>query len=73
MKGIRNISGKTVPIYAWQAVSATSVMRMCGPEKYGGTGDLMKKMEGIKTETEEEWFKELKKVKLIMISIVVWC
>lgn len=70
MKGIRNISGKNVPIYAWQAGSATAILRSFGPEKFGGTGDLVAKIEGIKADTEEERIKEMNKVKLLIVSII---
>ena len=69
MKGIRKISGKNVPIYAWLPGSATAIMRMSGPEQFGGSGDLIKKCEGIKDTGER--VKAINEVKLISASIIV--
>ncbi|KAF8223911.1 UDP-Glycosyltransferase/glycogen phosphorylase [Tricholoma matsutake] len=62
MTGIRNISGTSVPIYAWQSSTATAVMRTSGPERFGGTGDLLKKTEKIKADTDKEWVKEMNRL-----------
>ncbi|KDR71535.1 hypothetical protein GALMADRAFT_253868 [Galerina marginata CBS 339.88] len=62
MKGIRKVSGKNALIYAWQAGSATAILRSFGPEKYGGTGDLVAKIERIQADTEEERAEEMNKL-----------
>ena len=49
----RSISGKSVPVYAWQTTSAAAVLLLFGPEKFGGLYDLATKI-GIITETDQE-------------------
>lgn len=70
MTGIRNISGTSVPIYAWQSSTATAVMRTSGPERFGGTGDLLKKTEKIKADTDKEWVKEMNRVEFMILLII---
>ena len=68
MKGIRGISGRNVPIYSWQSGAASAVMYLFGPEQFGGNGDLVKKLENIKAENEEERAKEMKQVYRFPVS-----
>ena len=64
MKGFRSISGKNVPIYAWQTAAAASILYTFGPERLGGLGDLVEKLEKIEAEDEETRDKEILKVSL---------
>ena len=69
MKGIRGISGKNVPIYAWESGAASACMYLFGPEQFGGAGDLLQKVQEIKAENEEERKKEIKRVRLYLFSV----
>ena len=69
MKGIRGISARNVPIYAWESGSASAFVYLFGPEQFGGGGDLLRKVENIKAETEEEREKETKRVRLFYVLI----
>ncbi|PAV19567.1 UDP-Glycosyltransferase glycogen phosphorylase [Pyrrhoderma noxium] len=62
LKGVRSISGKNVPIYAWQTGAAAAVLYMFGPEHLGGLGDLVEKLEKIEAEDEETRDKEILKI-----------
>ena len=59
MKGIRSISRKAVPIYAWQSCASVAVLGFYGPESMGGHGNLRKKIEAIKENDEEEWKRKV--------------
>ncbi|KAL5529835.1 hypothetical protein ACEPAF_6092 [Sanghuangporus sanghuang] len=50
LRGIRSISGTEVPVYAWQSGSATAVLYLCGPETFGGKGDLAEKFSKVTAE-----------------------
>ena len=67
LKGIRSISGKNVPIYAWQTGAAAAVLYIFGPEHPGGHGDLVEKCEKIEAEDEETRDKEIIKVGVSLI------
>ena len=69
MKGIRSISGRNVPIYAWESGAASACMYLFGPEQFGGAGDLLQKVQEIKAENEEERKKEIKRVRLYLFSV----
>ena len=64
MKGFRSISGKNVPIYAWQTAAAASILYTFGLERLGGLGDLVEKLENVRAEDEETRDKEILKVSL---------
>lgn len=66
MKVIREISGNTVPIYAWQSGSISGIIFLFGPEYLGGNGDLAKKLELINAVDENERYEEGQKVMLIL-------
>ncbi|PAV19566.1 UDP-Glycosyltransferase glycogen phosphorylase [Pyrrhoderma noxium] len=59
LKGFRSISGKNVPIYAWQTAAAAAILYIFGPERLGGLGDLVEKLEKIEAEDEEARDKEI--------------
>ncbi|KAF8577021.1 glycosyltransferase family 1 protein [Ramaria rubella] len=40
LRDIRSQSGTRVPIYAWQSTYSSAILRIMGPEKYGGIGDV---------------------------------
>ena len=62
MKGIRGISGKAVPIYAWQSCASAAILGIYGPESMGGNGNLREKIEAIKEDDKEEWKKKVTQV-----------
>ena len=62
MKGIRSISGKTAPVYAWQSCASAAVLEMFGPENMGGHGNFRKKVEAIKDDDEEQWKSKVTQV-----------
>jgi len=37
---VRSISGKSIPVIAWVTGDAPSVIRLFGPQSYGGLGDI---------------------------------
>ncbi|KAF8583175.1 glycosyltransferase family 1 protein [Ramaria rubella] len=43
LRAIRSQSGTRVPIYAWQSAYSSAVLRIMGPEKLGGMGDVAAK------------------------------
>ncbi|KAL5488450.1 hypothetical protein ACEPAI_6568 [Sanghuangporus weigelae] len=52
-QGVRQETGRAVPIFALESTSASAVLFLWGPENLGGNGDLSKKLEVI-TEKEEK-------------------
>lgn len=40
LSAIRVITGKTVPVLAWDSGAAFATLRLFGPEELGGLGDL---------------------------------
>ena len=68
MKGFRSISGKNVPIYAWQTAAAASILYTFGPERLGGLGDLVEKFEKIEAEDEEAEEKEILRVSFFFLK-----
>ena len=70
MKGFRSISGKNVPIYAWQTAAAASILYTFGPERLGGLGDLVEKLEKIEAEDEEARDKEILRVSFFLKMIL---
>ena len=43
LQSVREISGKNVPVWNWSPSSAYLPLRVFGPEKYGGLGDVANK------------------------------
>lgn len=37
------MTGKTIPVFAWNAASAAPALHFSGPEKFGGFGDVTTK------------------------------
>ena len=71
MKGFRSISGKNVPIYAWQTAAAASILYTFGPERLGGLGDLVEKFEKIEAEDEEAEEKEFLRVSFFFKKMIL--
>ena len=65
MRGMRAISAKTVPIYAWLSGGVSSIMRAYGPEELGGNGDLAEKIRRINADSEEGRAEEMRKVSVL--------
>ena len=67
MKGIRSISGSSVPVYALQTGSAAYLIFRYGPESSGGNGDMAEKISTIRERntniSEEEWEKQMELVR----------
>ncbi|KAF5368679.1 hypothetical protein D9757_010227 [Collybiopsis confluens] len=42
---IRSIAGSACPVFSWMTAPAGSALRLCGPEEYGGGGDMSIKIE----------------------------
>lgn len=62
MRGIRAISGRTVPIYVLQSGSAPGMLFLFGPEEFGGNGDLDEKFKAVMDFDEEKKNEEGEKV-----------
>lgn len=62
MQGVRQTSGRSVPIYALQSVSAAALLFLWGPEEIGGGGDLLEKLGSLKDTGDEETNKNADKV-----------
>jgi hypothetical protein len=43
LQSVREISGKNVPVWNWWSSGAYLPLRIFGPEKYGGLGDVANK------------------------------
>lgn len=71
MKPIKEISGNTTPIYAWQSCSTAATIFLSGPEYLGGNGDLAKKLEAITAVDEQERFDEAQKVTMTFFSALL--
>ncbi|KAH8110155.1 UDP-Glycosyltransferase/glycogen phosphorylase [Phellopilus nigrolimitatus] len=53
LKGIREVSGKDVPIYAFESSAVAAFLFLFGPEEFGGGGDLLAKLATISHEDEK--------------------
>ena len=62
MAATRSVSGRSVPVYAWQTTSASALLLMFGPEELGGLGDLNEKLSKITATDMEERMKAISKV-----------
>ena len=43
LQSVREISGKDIPVWNWSPSGAYLQLRVFGPEKYGGLGDVANK------------------------------
>ena len=43
LQSVREITGKNVPVWNWWSAGAYLPLRIFGPEKYGGLGDIANK------------------------------
>ena len=43
LKSVREISGKDIPVWNWSPSGSYLSLRVFGPEKYGGLGDVENK------------------------------
>lgn len=62
MQGVRQASGRSVPIYTLQSVTAAAVLFVCGPEEIGGGGDLLEKLGSLRDTGDEETNNKAEKV-----------
>ncbi|KAH8110135.1 UDP-Glycosyltransferase/glycogen phosphorylase [Phellopilus nigrolimitatus] len=53
LKGIREVSGKDVPVYAFESGAAAGCIYLFGPEELGGGGDLLAKLAAIPHKDEK--------------------
>lgn len=69
MRGIRDISGRTVPIYILQSGSAPGTLFLFGPEEFGGNGDLEEKLKAVMDLDEDKKYEEGEKVEELSLSV----
>ncbi|KAI5120745.1 hypothetical protein M0805_007819 [Coniferiporia weirii] len=62
MNEIRALSEKAIPIYALQSASAAAALFLFGPERFGGNGDLLKKLEAITYKDEKAINEEAERI-----------
>jgi uroporphyrinogen-III decarboxylase len=54
LHSVREITGKNVPVWNWWSSGAYLPLRIFGPEKYGGLGDVVNKAQYMAEATERD-------------------
>ena len=54
LQSVREISGKNVPVWNWWSGGAYLPLRVFGPEKYGGLGEVANKARHMTEATERD-------------------
>ena len=68
LQSIRSITGRSIPVYAWQSGAASEIIYQFGPESLGGGGDLRKKIDELNAKDEETRAKEIVKVSVLSFA-----
>ena len=64
LQSVREITGRSVPVWNWWTSGAYFPLHIFGPEKYGGLGDVAKKARDVAEATGRDVEEVTKEVDL---------